>query len=37
VGQSNTVPRPEWLYAELARAYQLETVISDEEVYRRVE
>ena len=37
VGESNNVPRPDWLYAELAKAYELETVIRDQEIYRRAD
>jgi hypothetical protein len=36
VGESNDIPRPDWLYAELAKAYELETIIDGQEVYRRV-
>jgi hypothetical protein len=37
VGESNNVSRPGWLYAELAKNYTLETVIKDQELYRRVD
>jgi hypothetical protein len=37
VGESNNIPRPDWLYTELAKKYTLETVIRDQEVYRRVD
>jgi len=37
VGESNNIPRPDWLYTELAGKYKLETVIQDQEVYRRVD
>jgi hypothetical protein len=37
VGESNSVPRPDWLYAELGDKYQLEHVIEDQEIYRRVD
>ena len=30
------IPRPDWLYAELAKAYRLEPVVEGQEVYRRV-
>jgi hypothetical protein len=36
VGESNNIPRPDWLYPELAKNYRLETVIANQQVYRRV-
>jgi 4-amino-4-deoxy-L-arabinose transferase-like glycosyltransferase len=37
VGGSFYVPQPGWLDAELAKDYTLETVIADQQVYRRVD
>ena len=38
LGDSYFIPRPGWLYTELERTgYTLETVIQDQEVYRRRE
>ena len=36
LGESNNIPRPEWLYAELDGKYALEVTIEDQEVYRRM-
>jgi 4-amino-4-deoxy-L-arabinose transferase-like glycosyltransferase len=36
VGNSNNVPRPDWLYTELAEeGHTLETIIEGQEIYRR--
>lgn len=37
LGESNNIPRPAWLYAGLVGEYALETVIEDQEVYRRLD
>ena len=37
LGESNNIPRPDWLYEEVARAYTLETIIDEQEVYRRLD
>lgn len=38
VGDSYVVPRPDWLYPELAEnGYELETIIEDQEIYRRTD
>jgi 4-amino-4-deoxy-L-arabinose transferase-like glycosyltransferase len=37
IGESYMIPRPGWLYTELAKNYVLETVIRDQEVYRRLD
>lgn len=37
LGESNNVPRADWLYEELEGKYVLETVIDEQEVYRRIE
>ena len=37
VGESNTAITPGWLYQELEKSYRLETVIGDQEIYRRID
>ena len=37
VGDSYLIPRADWLYPELAKNYVLETVIRDQEIYRRLD
>jgi len=38
VGESNNIPRPVWLYPELAEnGYALETIVEGQEIYRRVD
>lgn len=37
LGESNNMPRPEWLEAGLIDDYALETIIHGQEVYRRVD
>lgn len=37
LGESNSIPRPDWLYAELVEKYTLETVIHGQEIYRRID
>lgn len=36
LGESNNVPRPDWLRAELSNEYVLETTIEGQQVYRRL-
>ena len=37
LGESDLVPRADWLYTELAKQYVLETTIRGQEVYRRLD
>ncbi|MDM8529575.1 hypothetical protein QUF63_00290 [Anaerolineales bacterium HSG25] len=37
VGESNNIPQPDWLYPELEKSYDLETIIAGQEFYRRRE
>ena len=37
LGESNNIPRADWLYTELTGKYVLETTIRDQEVYRRID
>jgi hypothetical protein len=37
LGESNNIPRPQWLYEEVAENYTYETVIDEQYVYRRIE
>ncbi|MBN1977742.1 MAG: glycosyltransferase family 39 protein [Anaerolineae bacterium] len=37
LGESNNIPRADWLYTELEGKYALETVIDEQEVYRRID
>jgi hypothetical protein len=37
VGESNNIPRSDWLHTELAKKYRRETVIRDQEIYRRAD
>ena len=36
-GESNNIPRPDWLYTELAENYTLEKVIRGQEIFRRTD
>ena len=37
LGESNNIPRPDWLQEEVTKAYTLETIIDEQEIYRRIE
>ncbi len=37
LGESHNIPRPQWIYEELAANYELETIIGGEGIYRRRE
>ena len=37
LGESNNIPRADWLYTELAKQYVLETTIRGQEIYRRLD